>query len=402
MASSATTISGSKFVRAKGLSPIRGVPMGSAIRRWDFRLGERLVGAFMMALGAGGAWLLMPHEDWFDDVDAGYVLIIGPLIVPAGALLLIPVLFAVGVAFAGLGLLVAPGRVLGETAPRKRRRRPPRRPHRSAWTDEVERQWRIILRDKSATRTKAKRALAQMGAPAVPLLVEVLKAPKEWLSNGTSTHSKAIRILDLMGNDATGRIRMLLNAETMRQLAGHMDKSDFASLQATARARTARPSEYSTDTDAVVPAASAASTSVTAGGVSAVRPAAHIEQMRARGDIEALVAALHSVSPGVSEAALRAITEVADVNAVAPLRGAIDDQDPAVRCRAARALGATGAPEALDPLIEALSDPSTLVRWHAVTALGRLGDQRAVRPLQAALDDPLVSTAALKALQRVG
>lgn len=67
---------------------------------------------------------------------------------------------------------------------------------------DVEGLWHELRRNDPETRTEAKRALASIGGPAVPTLVRALTKPDRSFGDGTSLHSKAIRILDLMGPDA--------------------------------------------------------------------------------------------------------------------------------------------------------------------------------------------------------
>lgn len=69
--------------------------------------------------------------------------------------------------------------------------------------------WKVLSKDNPKTRGAAKKALDSIGAPAVPTLVRVLTGPDRHFSNGTSWHSKAYRVLDLMGERAFEPLREL-------------------------------------------------------------------------------------------------------------------------------------------------------------------------------------------------
>src|SRR6266566_4819898 len=73
--------------------------------------------------------------------------------------------------------------------------------------------------------------------------------------------------------------------------------------------------------------------------------------------------------------------------ALVPLVSALTDNKYWVRQRAVTALGQLGDPRALEPLLAALGDRTSGIRQQAATALGQLGDPRALEPLLAALKD---------------
>jgi HEAT repeat protein len=66
--------------------------------------------------------------------------------------------------------------------------------------------------------------------------------------------------------------------------------------------------------------------------------------------VQAMIAALASVSERVRIAVIDALGVANDARAVDPLIDALDDQEPDVRAAAARALGSLGDPRAIEPL----------------------------------------------------
>lgn len=63
---------------------------------------------------------------------------------------------------------------------------------------DARRRWKILSKNDPRTRSVAKNALVEIGTPAVPILIQVLKKPNRKFSDGTSLHSKAMRVLQLM------------------------------------------------------------------------------------------------------------------------------------------------------------------------------------------------------------
>lgn len=63
---------------------------------------------------------------------------------------------------------------------------------------DIERLWKEIKKNNPKTRTPAKMALVEIGASVVPFLLQVIKEKNEEFGDGTSYHSKAIRILQLI------------------------------------------------------------------------------------------------------------------------------------------------------------------------------------------------------------
>lgn len=136
----------------------------------------------------------------------------------------------------------------------------------------------------------------------------------------------------------------------------------------------------------------------------------------------------------VREAAVRALGQSDDVNAVTDLAAALNDNDDDVReaarqeiekfgsaavpvllnilrsgrfegqALAAKALGIIGDRSATEGLVEALSDKSMWVRVPAAEALGAIGGKQAVVGLIAALsdDETEVQRSAADALRRIG
>ncbi len=84
----------------------------------------------------------------------------------------------------------------------------------------------------------------------------------------------------------------------------------------------------------------------------------------------------------------RLLAVIGSAHGAGPLIAALDaDDDAALRRAAARALGDLGDRVAVAPLVAALEDPDDEVRRQAAWALGRLGDRAAVAPLRRALGD---------------
>jgi hypothetical protein len=92
-------------------------------------------------------------------------------------------------------------------------------------TQNVERLWRILQRNEPATRGPAKKALVAIGAPAVPVMVRALTQPDRQFADGTSWHSKAIRILTLMDTGVVaGPLAAMSNSDDpkLRRCAGEI------------------------------------------------------------------------------------------------------------------------------------------------------------------------------------
>ena len=86
------------------------------------------------------------------------------------------------------------------------------------------------------------------------------------------------------------------------------------------------------------------------------------------------------------------------------LLAALGDEHPNVRANVARALAELNDVRAVAPLASVLQqDENSYVRWHAAEALGELGDSRAAGALTAALKDKdeIVRNAARRALEKI-
>ena len=85
------------------------------------------------------------------------------------------------------------------------------------------------------------------------------------------------------------------------------------------------------------------------------------------------------------------------------IRALTKDQDPTVRGWAALALARIGDPQASAPLIKALGDEDASVRGQAALALGQLGDPEAQKALETAANDsdPNVQARAKAALEQL-
>lgn len=89
--------------------------------------------------------------------------------------------------------------------------------------------------------------------------------------------------------------------------------------------------------------------------------------------------------------AIRVLQHHRETRAVSLLIDALQDESLSVRGRAASALGILGDTRATDPLIKALQDDVKSVRSSAAFSLGILGDERAIAPLIKALQDDAIS-----------
>ncbi|MBM4430230.1 MAG: NACHT domain-containing protein [Chloroflexi bacterium] len=102
--------------------------------------------------------------------------------------------------------------------------------------------------------------------------------------------------------------------------------------------------------------------------------------------VEPLIQVLHEPEPWVRSGATEALGRIGEP-AVEPLIQALRDPDERVRSWAVEAIGKIGKP-AVEPLIQVLHDPNPWVRSGAAEALGRIGGHRAVVSLIQALRDP--------------
>jgi HEAT repeat protein len=103
--------------------------------------------------------------------------------------------------------------------------------------------------------------------------------------------------------------------------------------------------------------------------------------------IQALLGSLFAAEPQVRAAAAGALAEAADRRAVKPLIGLLRDPDAHVCAEAAEALGRLGDPEAAGPLLAGLGHSSWEVRRALLVALGRLGHARGFDAVAGLLKD---------------
>jgi HEAT repeat protein len=102
--------------------------------------------------------------------------------------------------------------------------------------------------------------------------------------------------------------------------------------------------------------------------------------------LDVLVNLLNDPVEDVRNKAVRALKEIKDERAAAPLLPLLKDASPVVAASAAQALQQLDAPVS-ESVIELLQDPDPEVRARAVQVLGGLKDPRAVAPLTAMLND---------------
>lgn len=132
-----------------------------------------------------------------------------------------------------------------------------------------------------------------------------------------------------------------------------------------------------------------------------------VEVRKDQGDLEGLIEALNTPDQNVRWAAVRALGEIGRVEAAAPLRGAMNDENPFVRRAAVQALGMLGANGGEDvsaALVDALADGDPYVRREAIEALERIGPVGGWDPFVYALQDEFrdVRMAGLRALGTCG
>lgn len=116
--------------------------------------------------------------------------------------------------------------------------------------------------------------------------------------------------------------------------------------------------------------------------------------------IVSLTEALKDVNPQVRQRAGFALGWIKDPRAVDALVGALSDEDEEVRMQAAAALGWIRDNRAIEPLTRLIEDESEWTRYAAIEALA---DMQAVAPLKYALENShsRVQAAAHRALQRL-
>jgi hypothetical protein len=159
----------------------------------------------------------------------------------------------------------------------------------------------------------------------------------------------------------------------------------------------------------------------------------NVQSLKEKGDVEGLVRALSNKDPWVRCQAARALGELRDQRAVAPLlRIAESDTEPRVRTyavealtnfrdqrsvtvligaldnpglrdKAAESLGAINDPSCVAPLLEIIRNPGDRRRLYAAKVLGLMGGPGSVQPLKVALEDKswAVHHEAAKALETI-
>lgn len=108
--------------------------------------------------------------------------------------------------------------------------------------------------------------------------------------------------------------------------------------------------------------------------------------------------------PRVRIAAIHALAQLQNPEAVNVLIDLLSDHDHAIRLAACKALGPAGNPSALPALLDAIKDKNLHVRAAACQSLGLIKHPHAIRPLIECLGDtqPSVRNHALEALHYLG
>ena len=114
-----------------------------------------------------------------------------------------------------------------------------------------------------------------------------------------------------------------------------------------------------------------------------------------------VIEALKNDSSSIRWDAAEALGRIGDARAVPSLKNALKDENSSVRRAVIEALGKIGAPAVL-PLIDALENGDDDARWTAAKVLGKIGGTQAVPALINALRKSSVCRAAAKALDNIG
>ncbi|WP_462412500.1 conserved virulence factor C family protein [Neobacillus sp. Marseille-QA0830] len=105
-------------------------------------------------------------------------------------------------------------------------------------------------------------------------------------------------------------------------------------------------------------------------------------------DLAVLEKALEDEKPSIRRLAAVYLGMIEDKAVLLPLYKALRDKTVTVRRTAGDCLSDLGFPEAIPEMAKALQDPSKLVRWRAAMFLYELGDESALPALKAAENDP--------------
>jgi HEAT repeat protein len=103
--------------------------------------------------------------------------------------------------------------------------------------------------------------------------------------------------------------------------------------------------------------------------------------------LEPLMLVVHDGAYYQRQAAVEALSQIADSRTFGILLDVLKDHEEPVRTAAVEALRRLGDTRAVPPLILALKDPHKHVRSLAAEALGQLGDPQAIEPLVKSLTD---------------
>ena len=247
------------------------------------------------------------------------------------------------------------------------------------------------LQDESeSVRGRALQGLKDIGSPAVPLLIIVLKNPDPRLRR------KASCVIDNIGYELKD-IRDLRAVEPL--IAALKDPTSVVrSHSVAALGKIGGPQ--------VLPAV------ISALKTEAVRSILDIgvcyraiEATHRLGETTAefLIPALKHPDAAIRRKAATLLGKTGEAGAVDLLIGALKDEHPRVRSRAAHALGRIGNPGAVESLTVALKDAAPNVRINALHALGKFGESAAAA-LTLLLADPAASVRrhAAAALEKTG
>lgn len=121
--------------------------------------------------------------------------------------------------------------------------------------------------------------------------------------------------------------------------------------------------------------------------------------------IDALLEALHSGELNLRRRIAEILERIGDERLTQPLVSMLSDkdQDPGVRARVLKILGQVGRAQAVAPLVQAMrQDPDEFVRREAIRALMDLKSEQAVMPLIEVLQDESLRENAVAALGAIG
>lgn len=221
-------------------------------------------------------------------------------------------------------------------------------------------------------------ALAGIGKPAVPVLIEALK------DNNEDVVEVAVGALGEIGDQKT--------LPALKEIAENYPTKKIRGAAKTAieEIQGAQKKPAGDDSGLRTPnLREKSSASIPREGITTTSQGPEpIQKIEGPRSVESLVKDLSSDDKYVRSSAALSLVIIKDPRAVEPLiKVLLEDKDRDVRSSAALALTYIEDTRATEPFIAALSDSDSSVRFYAARALGNLEDLRAVKPLIKVLSD---------------